>query len=136
MVQLADHPDITIAELRRRTGLTHSATVRMVAQLELRGLVMRGRTDADRRAVVLTLTAAGRDRAASVLATRAEALARMLAPLSSDDREQLERILELLLSPLPTSADQATVICRLCELPACPQDQCPVVHGYLRHLES
>ncbi|HSU34799.1 MAG TPA: MarR family transcriptional regulator [Propionibacteriaceae bacterium] len=134
VVQLADHPDLTIEDLRRRTGLTHSATVRMVAQLEQRGLVTRGQSDRDRRAVVLTLTADGRDAATRVLAARAEVLAGVLAPLAPADRHEFERLLGLLLDALPRSADHATVICRLCELPACPMSHCPVEHSYLHHL--
>jgi MarR family transcriptional repressor of emrRAB len=136
LVQLADHPDITIAELRRRTGLTHSATVRMVAQLELRSLVQRGRTDRDRRAVVLSLTPTGREAAARVLTTRSEALARVLEPLAPEQRDQLEQLLSVVLDALPRDADHATVICRLCELVACPQNRCPVEQNYLRHLDG
>ncbi len=134
LVQLADHPEQTIEELRRRTGLTHSATVRMVAQLEQRGLIERGRTDRDRRAVVLALTAAGHDAADRVLANRAEVLSNILEPLGEDDRRELERLLGSLLDSLPRSAAHATVICRLCELPACPLPQCPVERSYLHHL--
>jgi MarR family transcriptional repressor of emrRAB len=131
---LADHPDLTIEDLRRRTGLTHSATVRMVAQLEHRGLVTRGQSDRDRRAVVLSLTPDGRDAATRVLAARSEVLTRALAPLPPADRKEFERLLSLLLDALPRSADHATVICRLCELPACTLDRCPVEHSYLHHL--
>jgi len=43
-------------------------------------------------------------------------------------------MLGLLLDSLPRSAAHATVICRLCELPACPMDRCPVEHSYTHHL--
>lgn len=135
IVQLENHPDITIEELRQRTGLTHSATVRMVAQLEQRDLVTRGQSDRDRRAVVLTLTPDGRDAAAGVLSARSEVLARVLAPLTPGDRQEFERLLGVLLDSLPRSAAHATVICRLCELPACPMSRCPVEHSYLHHLD-
>ena len=135
LVQLADHPEITIADLRRRTGLTHSATVRMVAQLELRGLVRRGRTDQDRRAVVLSLTPAGHEAAGAVLETRSEVLARLVAPLAVADRQALERLLSVLLGTWPRDTEHATVICRLCELRACPQAHCPVELTYRKHLD-
>ncbi|WP_157848421.1 MarR family winged helix-turn-helix transcriptional regulator [Streptomyces scopuliridis] len=135
VVQLADHPGITIMEVGRRTGLTHSAAVRMVAQLEAHGLVRRGRTDKDRRAVALTLTPAGHEKAADVLAARSKVLATVLAPLLPDDRRHLERLLATVLETLPRSADHATVVCRLCELSACPQPECPVELSYLQHLK-
>lgn len=136
LVQLADHPEETIEGLRRRTGLTHSATVRMVIQLEHRGLVARGRTDHDRRAVVLSLTAAGRDAADRVLSNRAEILGSILEPLNEEDRQELERLVNSILDSLPRSAAHATVICRLCELPACPLSDCPVERSYLHHSKA
>ncbi|AGZ43054.1 MarR family winged helix-turn-helix transcriptional regulator [Actinoplanes friuliensis] len=136
VVQLADHPGLTIVELGRRLGLTHSAAVRMIDQLESRALVTRARSDQDRRSVVLTLTAAGQQKAADVLAARSAVLATVLEPLSAQDRDQLERLLDLVLDALPRSADHATVVCRMCELAACPQRECPVELSYLRHRQE
>jgi MarR family transcriptional regulator, negative regulator of the multidrug operon emrRAB len=130
VVQLADHPGITISDLGRRTALTHSAAVRMVEQLEARGLVVRGRSEVDRRAVVLTLTSAGHEQAAKILAARSEVLTAALESLTRDDREQLERLLEAVLDTVTRSADHATLICRFCDLQACPQRRCPVELKY------
>ena len=46
--------------LARALRLSHSGAVRLVDQLVERGLVRRARSDRDRRAVALHLTAAGR----------------------------------------------------------------------------
>jgi DNA-binding MarR family transcriptional regulator len=136
VVQLADHPGITISDLGRRTALTHSAAVRMVEQLEARGLVARGRSEVDRRAVVLTLTSAGQEQAAKILAARSQVLTTALESLNHDDRAQLERLLEAVLDAVTRSADRATLICRFCDLQACPQRRCPVELKYLLLSES
>jgi MarR family transcriptional repressor of emrRAB len=74
--------------------------------------------------------------ASSILAARSAVLRTALDPLTSADREQLERLLTTALDALPRSADHATLICRFCELPACPQRECPVELNYLRLTET
>ena len=59
-----------------------------------------------------------------------------LESLTRDDREQLERLLEAVLDTVTRSADHATLICRFCDLEACPQRQCPVELKYLLYSES
>ncbi len=135
LVQLADHPGLTVEGLRRRMGLTHSATVRMVTQLEAQGQVRRGASAHDRRAVALRLTPAGMATADGLLAQRGAVLADALSVLSPTERRLLEGLLDRVLDQLPDSADRATTICRLCDLRACPQSRCPVERSYLRHLD-
>jgi DNA-binding MarR family transcriptional regulator len=130
LVQLAEHPGLSIDELRRRLGLSHSTVVRLVDQLVARGLVTRAAHERDARAVRLTLTADGRVAADDVARARLDVLRAALAVLPDDRRAEVERIAETLLHALPASLDDSSRICRLCSLPACPQDVCPVERRY------
>lgn len=57
---LERHPDVTSAQLARNSFVTSQSMADMVAALEARGLVERHRDPADRRRLVLALTADGR----------------------------------------------------------------------------
>jgi len=70
LVQIADHPGLTIEELRRRVGLSHSTVVRLLDRLAARGLVRRDRNRQDARTAGLRLTGQGQALARSVLAAR------------------------------------------------------------------
>jgi DNA-binding MarR family transcriptional regulator len=130
LVQLAEHPGLTIDELRRRLALSHSTVVRLVDRLVARELVARTPHERDARAVRLTLTAEGRAAASSVAAARLGVLRAALAELPAELPGELERVAETVLLALPRSADDSSQICRLCSLPACPQDVCPVERRY------
>ncbi len=126
LVQLADHPDLSVDGLRRRLGLTHSAVVRLVDRLVDRGLVIRSRSGTDGRATLLRLSPRGDAVAASVLQARAEVMTTALAGLSRDQRRALETVLDRLLGQLPRDADHSSRLCRLCCLGDCPMERCPV----------
>jgi DNA-binding MarR family transcriptional regulator len=132
LVQLADHPGLTVSDLRRRLGLTHSAVVRLVDRLVDRHLVTRTAHDSDARAVRLTLTTRGTSVATSVATARLTVLRDVLADLDPAQRDSLEQVAQTLLATLPTNADDTSLICRLCALRACPQDECPVEQRF-RH---
>jgi MarR family transcriptional repressor of emrRAB len=136
LVQLAANPGLTVNGLRRRMGLTHSAVVRMLAQLESNGQVERARSTEDKRAVTLRLTPQGQQIATQVLAERGQILHDSLTALTSEQQQVLEGLLDQLLTQLPESADQASEICRLCELRACPEELCPVERSYQQHLDG
>jgi DNA-binding MarR family transcriptional regulator len=57
---LERHPDLTSAQLARNSFVTNQSMADMVTTLEGRGLLERQRDPADRRRLVLALTAAGR----------------------------------------------------------------------------
>ena len=60
LVELAEHPGLTVDGLRRRLKLTHPAVVRLLDRLDERGLVRRRRGGgADARTTSITLTDAG-----------------------------------------------------------------------------
>lgn len=118
-------PPRSIGHLARVLHRSHSATVRLIEELETEKLVAKN-SGTDRRAVVATLTADGRREARRVVAARAGVLDGILEGLTAEDRRDLARLLEKILPLLTPDRDACDHICRLCELAACPQDRCPV----------
>jgi MarR family transcriptional regulator, lower aerobic nicotinate degradation pathway regulator len=85
------------ATLGRRTGIHLSDMVATLNELEAGGYVARSPDPQDRRRNVITITDAGRERAAR-LADRVEQIQdELLAPLSAAEREQLTALLQKLL---------------------------------------
>ena len=113
------------AELSQALGLSHAATVRLVDKLEAAALVESGR-GADRRAVALRLTGAGRARVRALLERRGRALEAIVDALPAEQRHQLDGIAETLLRTLTDAPLTGAHICRLCDERACPPDRCPV----------
>lgn len=113
------------AELAKMLQLSHPATVRLVDKLEAEGLVTSGRGQ-DRRAVALSLTAAGQARARAILTDRCAALGEVIDVLAPAEQAELERLLEKLLRGVTTGGWHAGHICRLCDSIVCPEDRCPV----------
>ncbi len=122
---LLQWPPRSIGHLARVLQRSHSATVRLIEELEAEKLVAKN-AGTDRRAVVATLTAEGRREARRVIGARAAALANLTGRLAAEDRRDLARLLEKILPLLTPDRDACDHICRLCELAACPQDRCPV----------
>lgn len=133
LIQLARHPDLSVDELRRRLGLTHSGAVRLLDRLVERSLVVRRRCATDGRSTRLTLTPAGTLLAASVSTARTATLAEAMRALDAAERATLEPLLDRLLLAMPTSADHAHLICRLCEVRDCPPQRCPVEQRYQQY---
>jgi DNA-binding MarR family transcriptional regulator len=111
--------------LSRALKLSHTTTVRLIDKLEAQGIVER-RQAADRRAVSLFLTKRGREQARAVVRDRCVALGEIVDVLSERQRSQFDKLAEILLRSLTTSAQEADHICRLCDDSACPPDNCPV----------
>jgi MarR family transcriptional regulator, organic hydroperoxide resistance regulator len=87
-------------ELADHTGLEALYVSKLARALDTDGLVERTRDSADTRTIRLTLTARGRDVVESAIATVAELLDRLLAPLGGRDGDRtaaLARELTLLL---------------------------------------
>jgi MarR family transcriptional regulator, negative regulator of the multidrug operon emrRAB len=127
---LLQDPGIGIEALRQPLGLTQSAAVRLVDALVADGLARRG-PGADARSIAVRLTTAGRREARAVLAARAELLDRAVAGLTERERRSLTIVLEKMLSAVTHSRQQAELVCRLCDLTACPQAECPVEQAAL-----
>lgn len=125
LTNLAQWPGDTIEELRHMLGLTHSATVRVIDGLAADGLVERVHVGGG-PAVRPVLTAAGKAEAHRVLAVRKAVLDYLIAQLSEEEIAAVTEVAEHLLSALTHDFNAGELICRLCELDACPQDVCPV----------
>jgi MarR family transcriptional repressor of emrRAB len=125
LATLAQWPGYTIEELRHCLGLTHSATVRVIDGLAADGLVTRVRLGGG-PAVRPRLTKHGEAEAKRVLAARNEVLRWVVGDLSDEELGRLTPIIERLLERLTSDFHAGELICRLCELDACPQDRCPV----------
>lgn len=109
--------------LRLALCRSHSATVRLVADLTSRGLVDRLELD-DGRAVGLRLTGKGKKVVEKIHAARMEALRNCLNDLSSDDISRLGTLLGRLLEVNVSDDRHAYQVCRLCNGDEC--DPCPV----------
>jgi MarR family transcriptional repressor of emrRAB len=133
LANLAQWPGDTIEDLRIMLGLTHSATVRVVDGLVADGFVERVRVGGG-PAVRPRLTEAGEAEARRVLAARGEVLRWLVGHLSDAEIEALTPVLERLLTALTLDFDAGELICRLCELEACPQEWCPVAMRQEEHL--
>lgn len=86
---LERQPDVTSAQLARNSFVTSQSMADMVATLEARGLVERHRDPADRRRLVLALTADGRALLRRYRGKVRALEARMLAGFSDRKRAEL-----------------------------------------------
>ena len=128
LTSLRDYPGITIDALATTLGITGSGSTRLVAGLLVDELVTKAPAP-DGRAVALHLTRRGRKAADSVHRVRQECFAGMLAALSPRDQITLVRLCELMLPTLGSGQAWEDHSCRFCELPACPQERCPVARA-------
>ncbi len=91
LFELGRGAPLEIRELRARSGLDAGYLSRILAAFEDRGLVSRRRAAADARAVVVSLTTAGRAAYRELDRASAAENATLLARLSPSDRERLLR---------------------------------------------
>jgi MarR family transcriptional regulator, lower aerobic nicotinate degradation pathway regulator len=92
--------------LSDRTGIYRSDLVATINELTARGLVVRAPDPADRRRNAITLTDEGRRHLKRLDVLIADAEAEFLAPLSEVDREELIRILKLIVGSQPKADDR------------------------------
>lgn len=118
-------PGASIATAAAVVGLTHSATVRLAADLADRGLVARG-AGADRRVAALTLTPAGVALVARLRAARAGVLSGLTAALDPADRAAAARAVTAMLCRLARDRRTTDHLCRFCDEAACGGPDCPV----------
>ena len=120
----------TIDMLRRVLRLSQPGAVRLVDRLASRGLVERGRSERDARAVSLRLTPSGRLAADVATAARARVLEPALEPLEREERLAFTAALEKLLAAQTTDGMSANQLCRLCDADVCGHpDRCPVTRA-------
>jgi DNA-binding MarR family transcriptional regulator len=84
---------LTPTELMRTALVTSGAITQRLDRLEQKGLITRERSEVDGRAVVVTLTEAGRTALDRALPDHLETERALLAGLSTADREQLAALL-------------------------------------------
>ena len=89
---LAQQDGLSQLELQQALGIQSGSVSELISKLECKGLVARGRDEADRRRVTLRLTEAGR----AALARRAQRpdVAVRYSRLTPQDRAQLAELLE------------------------------------------
>jgi DNA-binding MarR family transcriptional regulator len=87
------HPDMSAAQLARRSFVTAQSMADVITALQARGLIERHRDQADRRRLVVALTSAGRELLDDYRDQVAALEERMLAGLSSGETSQLRRSL-------------------------------------------
>src|SRR5919205_2352231 len=91
---------LTPTALMRTALVTSGAITQRLDRLEERGLITRERSEADGRAVVVTLTDTGRKALDDALPDHLATERRLLAGLSTDDRAQLAELLRRFLVSL------------------------------------
>ncbi len=109
MAVLARTGGLTARQLADRTSLDKVQTSRATARLVDRGLIARTTDQADRRAVRLALTSAGRDLFADIAIVAREWERELTSSLGLSDRRALERVLDKLDRALDGHAHGAAV---------------------------
>jgi MarR family transcriptional repressor of emrRAB len=125
ILTLGQHDLLTITEIAKIAGITHSATVRLIDGLECQKLVLRKRGESMRE-VAVSLTERGRNIYSTLRQAQAEILEPLLSNLLEDERQLLESALSRILVALTSSRERADHICRFCDEGVCHQDHCPV----------
>ncbi|WP_439526829.1 MarR family winged helix-turn-helix transcriptional regulator [Roseovarius mucosus] len=125
ILTLGQHSALTLSELARIIGLSHSATVRLIDGLADKGLARRG-DGQDRREVAISLTIKGLRLYADLRKAQSEILIPLTEGLTPMERATLEVALSRILAALTKSRQSADHICRFCDEGVCGQDDCPV----------
>jgi MarR family transcriptional regulator, negative regulator of the multidrug operon emrRAB len=126
LIVLTRQREEPIEYLRRVLALSHPATVRLIDRLEEAGLVVR-RPGIDGRTVVPVLTRAGAQKARAVAKARAVVLEQALQQIDRAGYKRIAALLESLLRAAPKNREDASNLCRLCDLEACNNlARCPV----------
>src|SRR5690625_177418 len=94
-----------ISELARADNCTQPAMTIQVKRLEAAGLVQRAHDPDDARAVLISLSAAGRGLLSEVRCARAQAVAPVITRLDDDARQQLRSALDSLSHLLTIAAE-------------------------------
>jgi len=101
MTALYRHPGVGQATLAAFVALDKVTTGQIVARLANRGLVERVDSTADRRARVLTLSVAGMQLVRDMQGSVRRSQARLLAPLSPNQRKQFFAIMRRIVGMTP-----------------------------------
>ncbi len=96
LVVIVDNPGLRQAQLADLLAVERPNLVAVIDDLEGKGLIMRHKTLADRRAYALMPTAEGIDTAAKASEANRAAEARRLAGLSAEDRAVVIRVMNMI----------------------------------------
>jgi DNA-binding MarR family transcriptional regulator len=122
---IGQYPDSSIEVLREAVDLSHPAAVRAVAGLVDAGLVEK-KAGADKRAVALALSTAGKREAKRLQTARERMLQRIVGQLDEHEREVFESLLIKILWNETRDPAHAMQLCRLCDDGPCLKAGCPV----------
>lgn len=125
LIVVGQESGLSVDRLSKILGLSQPGTVRLVDRLAADHLVER-KAGADRRAVALRLTEAGKRQVKSLLIGRRYALAEALRQLDPGERHVLAAIAEKVLRGLGHSEVECDRRCRLCDGDTCPDESCPM----------
>jgi len=102
-----EHPGIKQSHLVKRLNIKRANMVPLLAELGQRGLIVRRPSNSDRRAQLVTLTAAGKRLTAKLLDAHDRLEADLVRNLGARDSEQLVALLKKFtrLAPKPDLAD-------------------------------
>jgi MarR family transcriptional regulator, negative regulator of the multidrug operon emrRAB len=119
-------PGCGIEQLREPLGLSQPAAVRVVNQMVEAGLATRSTDSSDRRRAQVHVTRRGRAVAEALLAARRNAIDSVLRGLSPAEQDSLAALISKALAAATTDRPHGEQLCRLCDVRACPDPQCPV----------
>lgn len=96
LATLGNTPGMTCRELGEKTLITKGTLTGVLDRMEARGLIRRGPSDADRRQVFVSLTAAGTRMFGKVFPEHAAHVKKVFTVLSSDELDQARELLQRL----------------------------------------
>jgi len=105
LLRLAEHDDISQAELARRQRVEAPSMCRMIDRLERDGLVERTRDVTDKRIIKVRITDEGRSVAAAGRTSVSELESGAFAALDTEERATLAELLGRLLDALPETGE-------------------------------
>lgn len=117
LISIRDQEPLSIGDIARIVGLTHSAAVRLVDRLEKDWLVRRQRRVG--REVMVEITARGRRRAQQLQDARLAAVAEFISDLDADDRSALERLVDKIIRLRRGGEMDSDQFCRMCHRGPC-----------------
>ena len=113
--EIARHPGVIVSELGKIMAIHPSTTSNMLDKMQKRGLIRRERIDSDQRVVRLFVTESGESMLRDLPGPGRGLLPDALARLGSDELEQVDEALALILGKLerrPASAPPAAASAR------------------------
>ncbi|WP_075216903.1 MarR family winged helix-turn-helix transcriptional regulator [Mongoliimonas terrestris] len=117
LISIRDQEPLSIGDIARIVGLTHSAAVRLVDRLEKDWLVRRQRRVG--REVMVEITARGRRRAQQLQETRMAAVDSYLGALSPEELGLLDQMVTRMIQRRTSGGNDLEHFCRMCRRGTC-----------------